>query len=606
MDNRNRRTNLRLRVLPALFLVLVMAMGGNPLFAQAGQNPTFKETFPMPGYFHNNIFARDFVPPAKDHLSTLIERLTKNGKVTLSEADVLAIALQNNLDIEVERQITPETQYDLLKSYAPFDPIFKATANSDRALSPSSSFLQTGVFGAVTPVDRLTQNFNFSYLQMFQTGTQAEIDYNNSKSFTRSRISSLNPSITTALRLSFIQPLLKNRGTRVNSYPIKVARNNLNATRQQFALKVIDICNQALNLYWELVFDREDVNVKQQSLDLATKTNNDNKRQVEIGTLAPIDVVKSETQVASSLQNLIVSQYTLQQTEDTLKRFLSANRDPGGMIAKLEPADKLSPPEPQGIVSVPEAIKVAIENRPELVQARLDLDNRNLRLGYTKNQMLPQFDLNGAYQWVGLAGNSQVLNNQGNPVYDPNGNPMIVAAGYPDATRQLFGFGFPEYSFGVNLTIPLKNKSAQADFGRASYELRQSDTQLRLTEQTIALQVRNAHTVIEMNRARVEAATRTRELQEKTLDAENKKYQLGASTIRFVLEEQTNLAIAQTNEIRAKVDFVKSKIALRQAEGVLLREYGIQVEDVLAGNEQTPKKPTAGLMNTNLAFGSDR
>ena len=585
------------------WLVLVVILLAIPvqIGMTAAQTP-----FPMPGYFKNNIFGRDFVPSEKERISDLIERLTKEGKVTLAEADVIAVALQNNLDIQVQRETVPPASYDVLKTYGPFDPIFQATANSDRRLSPSSNFLQSGVFGQVIPISSLNQSFNFSYLQAFQTGTSARIDYDTSKAFISSRLASLNPSLTSALRLSFTQALLKNRGVGVNSVPIKIAKNNRDITREQFSLTVINIMNQALNFYWEVVFDREDVRVKQASLDLAIKTNEDNKRQVEIGTLAPIDVVQSETQVALRRQDLIVAQYTLQQTEDTLKRFLSPNRDPGAIIAKLEPVDRPRPAAAEEIPTVPSAIDEAIKNRPELTQARLDLQNRDLRLQFTKNQLLPQVDLSGAYQWIGLAGNSAIVDSQGNPVVGPDGKPSIVPAGFPETTRQLFSFQFPEYSFGVSLTFPIKNKSAQADFGRASYERRQSEATLRLSEQQVALQVRNAVTVLQMNKARIEAATRTRELQEKTLDAENKKYQLGASTIRFVLQEQTNLAIDQDSEIRAMVDYAKSKIALAQAEGLLFRTYGVQIEDVLEGNEVTPKKPTAGLRAVTATTGSNR
>jgi outer membrane protein len=585
-----------------LWVMLVMIFA---IALEAGMTPA-QTPFPMPGYFRNNIFGRDFVPAGKERVSDLVERLTKEGKVTLSEADVIAVALQNNLEIQVQRETVPPTDYDVLKTYGPFDPIFAASANSDRRLSPSSNFLQSGVFGQVVPISSLNQSFNFSYLQAFQTGTNARIDYTDSKAFISSRLASLNPSITSALRLSFTQALLKNRGVGVNSVPIKIARNNRDSTREQFSLTVISIMNQALNLYWEVVFDREDVRVKQASLDLAIKTNEDNKRQVEIGTLAPIDVVQSETQVALRRQDLIVAQYTLQQTEDTLKRFLSPNRDPGAIIAKLEPVDRPRPAAAEEIPTVSSAIDEAIKNRSELNQARLDLQNRDLRLQFTKNQLLPQVDLNGAYQWIGLAGNSPVLDSQGNPVLGPDGKSIIIPAGFPEATRQLFSFQFPEYSFGVSLTFPIRNKSAQADFGRASYERRQSESNLRLSEQQVALQVRNAVTVLQMNKARIEAATRTRELQEKTLDAENKKYQLGASTIRFVLQEQTNLAIDQDTEIRAMVDYAKAKIALAQAEGLLFRTYGVQIQDVLEGAEQAPKKPNADLRAIVPTAGSNR
>ncbi|MBZ5534398.1 MAG: TolC family protein [Acidobacteriia bacterium] len=598
MEKRNGRIRLGTKLLVLVVVVLAIPVG-------VGVTPA-QSPLPMPGYFRDNIFTRDFVPPGKERISDLIERLTKEGKVTISEADVIAVALQNSLDIQVQRETVPPADYDVLKTYSPFDPIFTATANNDRRLSPSSNFLQSGVFGQVIPISNLSQNFNFSYLQAFQTGTNARIDYDNSKAFISSRLASLNPSITSALRLSFTQALLKNRGVGVNSVPIKIAKNNRDITKEQFSLTVINIMNQALNLYWEVVFAREDIRVRQASLDLAIKTNEDNKRQVEIGTLAPIDVVQSETSVAARRLEVTTAQYTLQQTEDTLKRFLSPTRDPGAVIAKLEPVDRPKPPTAEETPKVSEAITEAINNRPELTQARLDLQNRDLRLQFTKNQLLPQIDVNGGYQWIGLAGNSPVLDSQGNPVVGPDGKNIIVTAGYPETTRQLFSFQFPEYFFGVSLALPIRNKSAQADFGRASYEKRQSDANLRLSEQQVALQVRNAITTVEMNKARIQEAKRTRELQEKTLDAENKKYQLGASTIRFVLQEQTNLAVVQDVEIRAEVDYAKSKIALAQAEGLLLRNYGVQIEDVLGGNEQTPKKPTADLRAVTATTGNNR
>ncbi|MDD5543579.1 MAG: TolC family protein [Acidobacteriia bacterium] len=605
MQKQNRRLGpaSRTAIHVGLGLMIILLSAGLG-WGQAGKDPGLKQTFPMPDYFRNNIFGRNFVPPQKDHVSNLIERLTQDGKVAISDQDVVAVALQNNLDIEVQRQFYPAAQYDVLKSMAPFDPILKASAGFDRANQPSSSFLQTGIFGAVTSVPRMSQTYNASYLQNFLTGTATEIDYFNSKSFVGSRLASLNPSFTTQMKFSFLQPLLKNRGIGVNSEPIKVAKNTLGMTKEAFRQQVISIVNQALNLYWELVFDREDVRVKQASLDLATKTNEDNKRQVEIGTLAPIDVVQSETAVASRRQDLITSQYTLQQTQDNLKRFLSGKLDPGAIIAKLDPVDQAKPPADQSIAEVPDSIRIALNNRPEVAQAHLDLKNRDLRVAFTKNQLLPEVDLTGSYSWTGLAGNSVVVDANGNPVFNPDGTREVIESGFRNATHQLFSFQFPEYAFGVNITLPLKNRSAEADFGRASYEQRQSASNVRLTEQQVALQVRNAITVLQMSKQLTEAATRTRELQEKTLDAENKKYQLGASTIRFVLQEQTNLAIDQSAEVRAVVNWIKSKISLETATGRLLNAYSVQIDDVLAGNEPAGKNPRATLTGASLASGA--
>lgn len=598
MEKRTKRSSLLFQVILVLCIGVVLFLSSTLSWAQS--------PLPMPGWFKNNVFSRNFVSSAEDQTSDLLERLTKDGKVTISAGDIVAVALQNNLDLKVERQNVPAGNYDILKSRGPFDPIIRASANTDRALTPSRSFLQGGVFGSAAPLDSLTQNFNFAYLQAFETGTSAEIDYNNQKQFSRSRIPSFNPSIFTALRLAFTQPMLRNRGIGVNSTQIKIARNNLNITRHQFELKVINITSQALNLYWEVVFDRADVGVKEQSLKLAMKTNEDNKRQVEIGTMAPIDLVQSETQVASMRQALIVSQYTLQQTQASLKRLLSGSRDPSAIIADLDPVDKPTSPGDDVIPEVKDAINEALQDRPELAQARLDLQNKDLQFNFTRNQLLPQVDINGTVQWVGFAGNSVARDSLGNPIIGSDGQPVILSAGFRDASHQLFNFQFPEYAFGVTMSLPVKNKSAEADFGRASYMKRQSEFNLRLGEQQIALQVRNTRTTVEMNKAVVAAATRTRELQEKTLDAENKKYQLGASTVFFVLQQQTTLAIDQTNEVRAMINYVQSKINLSVSEGRLLKDFNVQIDNVVEGKGPVTGASTTLLSGPSLSAGSNR
>jgi outer membrane protein TolC len=412
------------------------------------------------------------------------------------------------------------------------------------------------------------------------TGTNIAVDATMNRNSSNSSFSTLNPSWTGSLRYSFTQHLLKDFGRKNNMRSIRVARNNEKISEVQFERSLIDLVAQAQRSYWDLVFSAEDIKVKQRSMDLAQKTLGDNQIQVNIGTLAPIDLVQAESEVANRRVQFVTTTYTEVQTQDLVKKLLTSQGDPGTVLAKLQPLEGVRKPSDSDVLPVEQAIKIALENRPEMKQFQLDLENKGIDYDYTKNQLLPSIDLIGAYTQTGVAGSKAP--SQPGSIFQPNNNinPDLLG-GLGTAFGQLFNYNYTGYSVGVSVQIPLRNRAAQADNARAATDKRIAENRLTAQAQQIALEVRNALTQVEMNKARIEAAQKARELAERRLDAEQKKFDLGASTIRFVLEEQRNVAQAQTDEIASLVNYTKSLVDFDRATGMTLKKNNIEIEKTL-------------------------
>jgi outer membrane protein TolC len=387
-----------------------------------------------------------------------------------------------------------------------------------------------------------------------------------------------NPAWTGLIRLSVTQPLLRNYGRNANMRQIRIARNNEAISETQFEQQVIQLVTQTEKAYWDLVFAAEDLKVKQRSLDLANKTLTDNRKQVTVGTLAPIDVVQAEREVAERNLEYVVASGAQLLTEDQMKKLISNRPDPGMTLARILTTDPAHGPVPDDVLGVERAVKVALESRPELRELNYELRNKDIDLDYQRNQMLPSVDAFVTYNQNGVGG-VQILRNGFGPEAPIT---AINEGGMFGALGQLFSFGYPGFSVGVNVEIPLRNRARQAEYSRAFTERRISESRMVALEQQIALEVRNAITTVETNRARIEAAKKTRELAERTLEAEQKKFDLGASVIRYVLEEQRNLIQAQTSEILAMVNYAKSIVDYERATGQTLKKNSIDLDKELS------------------------
>jgi len=437
-----------------------------------------------------------------------------------------------------------------------------------------NTFPATSQFSGAAAPSSLGGVYSVGFAEALQTGTNVGVNFSINRSSSNNVFATFNPLYTGLLQYQLTQHLLKGFGRANNTSQIRIAQNNQKISETQFEKQLMDLVAQAERSYWDLVFAGEDIKIKQRSMDLAQKTLSDNQVQVRIGTLAPIDLVQAESDLANRRVQYVTSTYTEIQTQDQVKKLITSQSDPGLVLAKLIPSQGVRSPEASDVMPVEAAIKVALENRPEMKQLQLDLESKKIDVAYTKNQLLPSVDFIGSYVQNGVGGTQTVRNGFGPtaPIIS------ITPGGITDSFGQLFGYQYTGYSVGFSVQVPLKNRAAQGDNARALTDERTAEQRISSQAQQIALEVRNALTAVEMNKAKIEATTTARELAERRLDAEQKKFNLGASTVRFVLQEQTNLAQAQTDELQAIVNYTKSVVDLNHAMGMSLKKNNIEVE----------------------------
>jgi outer membrane protein len=504
-------------------------------------------------------------PPA-----SLTAMAQQDGGLPLAINDVIRLMLENNLDIGVNRFSPLTSQYLIDTLFGRFEPTLTLSGNVSRSTTPSGSQLD-----GASSNSRLTGFYSAAFSQTLKTGSAYSVRFQVNRSSTNSAFSTVNPSYNGSVVYSFQQPLLRNFGRVINTNQIRIARNNLNISEIQFEQQVMDLVTQAQNLYWDLVFAREDIKVQQESLQLAQRTLGDNQKQVEIGTLAPIEVVQAESEVASRREGLVLANYSQTRLEDNVKRLISRVPDPALVLLSLNPTDNVRDRGGDQIVPVAEAIRLALLNRPEMRQLTIQVQNNDFDLEFARNQLLPQFDVTASYTQSGLGGTQNVRGGLGGT------DVTQIPGGIGGAFSDIFGFDFTGYQVGFSLQIPLSNKSAQASHTRLITQKRLNESRQAATAQAIATEVRDAFNQIEMNQARIEAAEIARELAVRRLDAEQRKFRLGASAIRFVLQEQRNLTQAQTTEIRSLVDYVKAVVNYDRSMGRTLERNNIQIEQQL-------------------------
>ena len=326
--------------------------------------------------------------------------------------------------------------------------------------------------------------------------------------------------------------------------------------------------------YWDLIFAAADNKVKKDSLALAEKTLHDNEIQVEVGGLAKIELIQSRSQVATRREELIVSTFTQMQVQDRIKKLLTRQPDPGLVLATISPTQDPNGPGPADILEPADAIRVALENRPERRQAALAYQNSEIEIEYAKNQLLPILDVTASYIHSGVGGTQTVRGGLDQPIIS------IIRGGAGGAFADLFNSR--GYAFGFNMQIPISNASRQAEYSRVTVEKKTNEENIKALDQQIALEVRNAITNVAMNKARVEAATISRELAKEQMDAEQRRFELGASTVRFVLEEQRNLEQMETNENASLVSYRKALVEYDRALGLTLKRNNINIDKAVA------------------------
>ena len=488
-----------------------------------------------------------------------------NGKLVLSLDDTIRLALSNNTDIRLDRAQIEFAQNSLHRAHGPFDPLVTSSFADNRTKSPTIAQTQ----GAPI-LETLSQTTAFGFAKTFETGTNFQSSFSASKLSTNSILSTLNPSIATDLQFSVTQPLLRNFGLFPNCAPIFIAQRNLKQARASFQGEVNDIILRTVGNYWNVVLARESLVVQRKSLEEAQKSYDHDKKALGLGALPPLDIYRSESQVASRRVGVIQAEYALKQAEDQFRQIVGADLDPSIRVLDLELIDQ---PEPLGDLpntDIATALARALANRPEFEAAHQQLASDELIVRLAHNSLKPDLELSGFYLGNGVAGN------QFNTANPPQ---LIGKTGLSDTLSQTFHFTYPAYGAALSLSLPVKNHSAEANLADADASRRRDQYRERQTNQNITLEVTNAVHALEQAKLSMEASKVALDLAQKSLRADERKYELGAETVFFVLDSQIVLAQAELNLIQAQVNFQVAVAQVDHATGDLLDHHHVQILD---------------------------
>lgn len=577
-----------------------------------------------------------------------IDSLMRDGKLYLSLNDAVALALENNLDIAIARFNLNIADTDVLRAKAganilgvnagvvlntpgggvggigansgaatggtslgaggvgggtnglvsstlgqgplitSFDPILTGTLQMDRANTLSSS-----AFNGVPIINQNTGTANFSYQQGFAWGTNLSVGFNNTHQTSNVPFTTFSPLVSSGFQARVTQHLLQGFGFAANSRFIRIAKNNRELSDVAFRLQIIDSVDQIENIYWDLVYAYENVRVQNESLAFAQKTFSDTKKQVEIGSLAPIEVVRAQSTVAQDQQLVTTARTNLQLEQLLMKNALTRTlKDPALATAEVIPTSTIDVPSEEQVIPTEDLINEALRHRAELVESRIDLNSRDLSNKAVRSALLPTVDLFAYYGGSGLGGDEK----PGLTLCAPGENPILTGCaviasqfqsgrpvGYTTALDNLVTSAAPDKGVGITLNIPLRNRAAQAVQIRSELEYRQAQMRLQQIENQVGIEIRNAQYAVQQNRASVDSARAAVELGHQSLEAEQKKFQFGTSTNTLVLQYQSQLATAESTLVNAMVAYEKSRVELDRATGQLLDHAGISIDDAARG-----------------------
>jgi outer membrane protein TolC len=583
-------------------------------------------------------FTRPFrarsVPPVNLANSPRLETLMRAGNLYLSAQDAVALAVENNLDIEVQRYGPLLAQEVLRRAraggalrnvgvgvaagpasvslqgvtvtnigtvgtagegvssgggivtqlgppIASFDPTVSIFANFQHATSPQSNTILTGT----TALIQNSRTYQAQYLQAWDFGMTAQFTVYDQHINVNSSYFDVDPYTQGYLDLQVTQNLLYGFGSAVNGRNIRVQKNNIKVTDLQFKQQVATTVSAVLNLYWDLVEFWQDQRARQRELAAAEQLLDNNRKQAEAGTLAPIEVTRAEAQVYVSQQDLLVSQTNLLQQETVLKNALSRNgiANLGLADAHIVPLDSITIPAKDDTPPVQQLVDEALANRTEIAQSRLNIDSNKLNLVGIKNALKPTLQAFAELTNNGLTGTITPLGEQTPGV-------TYLAGGYDNLLAQEFRRNFPNYSVGVALNIPLRNRAAQSDYVTSELDLRQNELGLQQNINQVRVDVQNAVVGLQQARARHAAAVKARDLQQQTLEADQKRFALGASTAYQIVLDQQNLASAESAEVQALASYSHARIGLDQAMGRTLAANNISFDEALAGAVARPSE----------------
>jgi len=473
--------------------------------------------------------------------------------------------LASNVAIEVEGFNSKVKAENVIDGESEFDATFEINLSEEEETRQ-----QSNAFSSPVKSRNKNHNWDLSLTQKLVTGADYELSFTNDRNKTNSVTAGLNPSYFSEMVFSLTQPLLKNFGIDLNKRNIYIANNEVNISDYVFEDKVIDIISDVENVYWDLVFTIEDLAVKKKSLERARDLERQVKAQVAVGTMAEIETLQAQSEVASRDESLLVAQDLIQDNEDILKNILNIDYGSEEGLKAIHPSDR--PEIVIDEINLNEAIKGTLLNRPDYLGKKKELENKNILVKFRENQLYPTVDLFGTMGLNGLSGDAITVNTgtfQGKSKYGGD---------YGTALSDSLTGKFYNWEVGINLSYPLGNRSAKAQLAASRLEKAQLILSIKDLEKSIIVEVREAIRQLKTDLKRINATRIARKLAEEKLKAEEKKFEVGLSTSFNVLEFQEDLAEEQSNEIKALIDYKKSKIRLRQVMATTLKENDIKLK----------------------------
>lgn len=625
---------------PAAYLcgALVLALAGAPVHGQQSQpaKPASSQNPPaetvLKDYSHGPSAFPDILNPYKPtpigqldlENSPRLHDLVHDGVLKLSLPEALAAAIENNLDIAVERYIRPIAEADVLRAssgqaargvpgaslpaglsagalgvgvnqgagtggvgaaggisggggavFVPqtgtFDPSISISTSYDKTSSPLNSTVVAGV-PQVTTSSAAT---SVSFAQMFSQGASVTATVNGIAQNSTQRSLLFNPAVVSRLAAGFNQPLLQGFGSLPNKRFLMVAANDLQTSDQLFREQVITVVVSVEDAYWDLAATQQAVAAAKRADDAANQLVQDTKQRLQIGTAAGIDVVSAQSAAAAADRDLIVANTNLQLQEAQLKTLISKADDPVVDAARIETTDPMPDPNARPLPELKAALDTAMANRPELKTAAADLENENISTRFTKNGLLPNVSTFAMYAGAGLTGDT-----------------ALAASGLGTSLQQTFDAAYPEYAAGVSANVVLRNRSAQADNLRARLEAQQVQVQVARTRQKVGLEARQAVISLQQGKSQVQAAHDALAFAERSIEAEREKLQLGVSTPYDVILRERDLLTARQADVSAMATYAKALVDFDRATGTTLDQNGITLGQVLTGTATTLPTPS--------------
>jgi len=491
----------------------------------------------------------------------------------LALQDAIAQSLQNNLDIEQFRQGVQIAERSLYSSKGVYDILSTSDLNYRSTTQPIVSIFGGG--GASSSLTQRTVNYNFTTSQFVErTGGYWEVDFLNGRTVTSSTASLLTTQYSPSLTVQFTQPLMRNFAIDANRRLIQLAKKSLDLSDSQFRQRVIEIINSVQRAYWDLVFAIQNEKIARESVELARTQLDNNRKMVDAGTLAPIELRSTEAQLESAKGNVIIALQGVTTAENVLKGLLL--KDPGDKMwySEITPTDK--PQDSHSTFDLEEATRLALKNRPELDQLRLQTEQKNIDIKYYTNLTRMQVDLVGNYGNVGLAGTPSTLLSSTGQVLGAGVLPRFNG-GYFQALNNLFGQDFKNYQVGVHISLPWRNRVAEGNLGRTLAESRQLDARQRQLVETVQIDVRNALQAVVAAEQRYEAAKAGQLAADAQYNGEQERYRAGLSTNFVVLQRLTDLSVAKGTAVRALTDYNKALADLQRVTGMTLLSNNVQI-----------------------------